>query len=166
MNSHAQAEGPAKIRPVTRADVAELVELCAEHAAFERASYSREGREQGLEELLFREPPRLYGWVIETSNGLAGYATVALEASTFDAALYLHMDCLFLRPEARNAGLGRRLMQAIARQALDLGVGVVQWQTPDFNVDAARFYRRAGASEKNKVRFFLEGAALRALAEG
>lgn len=149
-----------------RSDLAELVELCAEHAAFEQAPYSREGRTQGLEELLFGEPPRLYGWVVEAPLSLVGYATVALEASTFDAALYLHMDCLFLRPAARNGGLGRRLMQAIARHALELGVGVVQWQTPEFNVDAMRFYRRAGATAKHKVRFFLEGAALRALAEG
>ncbi|MBL4707385.1 MAG: hypothetical protein JKY48_02970 [Flavobacteriales bacterium] len=35
-----------------------------------------------------------------------------------------------------------------------LGASLIQWQTPDFNVDAIRFYKRRGATSKLKGRFF------------
>jgi hypothetical protein len=47
------------IRPVTEHDLAQLVELCAEHAAFERADYDCEGKQQRLRGLLFVREPSL-----------------------------------------------------------------------------------------------------------
>jgi hypothetical protein len=32
----------------------------------------------------------------------------------------------------------------------------MQWQTPEWNVDAARFYRRLGAAETIKRRYVLQ----------
>jgi hypothetical protein len=47
------------------------------------------------------------------------------------------------------------LLAAVIVAARDAGCVQVQWQTPDWNVDAARFYRRAGAVERAKRRFVL-----------
>ncbi|MBL7950564.1 MAG: GNAT family N-acetyltransferase [Flavobacteriales bacterium] len=95
-----------------------------------------------------------------------GYATFAVECSTWDAAYYMHMDRQFLRPEARNNGIGRQLMRTIAQQASQQGEQRMQWQTPSFNVDAVRFYDRLGPVKKEKYRLFLDQAETRALAAG
>lgn len=153
------------IRTATPPDLPELVVLCTEHAAYERSRFDPAGKEEALQAMIFGLGARLYCLVAEQDDHLVGYATFSVECSTWDAAYYMHMDCLFLRPEARNKGIGRTMMKAIAQQALDLGVRRMQWQTPAFNVDAVRFYDRLGPVKKEKFRLFLDEAETRALAE-
>lgn len=152
------------IRPVLPEDLSALVQLCVEHAAYERSAYDPVGKADALAKLLFAPGARLECLVVEEQGVLVGYASFSVECSTWDAAHYMHMDCLFLRPEARNKGLGRNLMAAIARRALHAGITRMQWQTPSFNVDAIRFYDRLGPLKKEKLRYFMEEGALRALA--
>ncbi|WP_017600570.1 GNAT family N-acetyltransferase, partial [Nocardiopsis lucentensis] len=90
---------------------------------------------------------------------VVGYATCSPEVSTWDGCEYLHMDCLFLRDGTRGAGLGARIMDAVADTARGLGLTEVQWQTPVWNEDAIRFYDRLGARAKEKLRYTLPVAA-------
>lgn len=144
------------IRNATPSDLPELVQLCMEHAAYERSEFDPLRKEIALHRMLFAPGARLRCLVAEEGEELIGYATFSVECSTWDADYYMHMDCLFLRPEARNMGIGRMLMQAIARQGLEQGVKRMQWQTPSFNVDAVRFYDRLGPVKKEKFRLFLD----------
>lgn len=152
------------IRQATPSDLSELVELCAEHAAYERSEFEPAGKEHALHEMIFASDARLYCLVAEEAGKLIGYATFSVECSTWDAAYYMHMDCLFLQPAARNKGIGKELMKCIAQRALEFGVTRMQWQTPSFNVDAVRFYDRLGPVKKEKYRLFLDEAATGALA--
>ena len=144
------------LRPIQPADVAQLVTLCAEHAAFEQAPFTENGQAERLAGFLFGPRPAAYCLVVARDQELLGFATYMPEFSTWDAAYYLHLDCLFLRPELRGRGLGRRVMTAIAYEAQRLGCALVQWQTPEFNRNAIAFYRRLGAREKAKLRFYLD----------
>lgn len=154
-----------RIRALARRDLRELVELCREHARYERASWSEGARQEKLAALfLGSEPARC--WVVDGAGELAGFATVNLELSTWDAGHYLHLDCLYLRSTYRGRGLGRALVERVARAAVELGAVNVQWQTPIWNDDAARFYRRLGAGAAEKLRFTLSrDACSRLLAE-
>ncbi|MGH8145725.1 MAG: GNAT family N-acetyltransferase [Rhodanobacteraceae bacterium] len=144
------------VRPARVADLAELVVLFAEHARHECAVFHPEGVTARLRDALWSNPPRLRGWVADSAAGLIGYATAAPEFSTWAACEYLHMDCLFVRDGWRGAGIGAALLAAVAGHACDQGYPEVQWQTPAWNEDAARFYRRNGAAEKSKRRFALD----------
>ncbi|MFZ1686255.1 MAG: GNAT family N-acetyltransferase [Flavobacteriales bacterium] len=155
---------PAIIRSARAEDMEELIALCVEHAAYERTDYSPEGKTEALSAMLFAADARLLCLVAEEDGALLGYATFSVEVSTWDADRYMHMDCLFLRPAARNKGIGRKLMQAIAQHALKKGVKRMQWQTPAFNTDAIRFYDRMKPVKKEKVRLFLEEAEVMTLA--
>lgn len=145
-------------------DMDELVRLCAEHAEYERSSFAPAGKEEALAHMLFGPDARLRCLVAEEGGKLMGYASFSVEVSTWDADRYMHMDCLFLRPEARNKGIGRALMARIAQEALAEGVKRMQWQTPSFNVNAIRFYDRLGPEKKEKFRMFLDEEGTRALA--
>ncbi|GAB5520581.1 MAG: hypothetical protein RhofKO_28320 [Rhodothermales bacterium] len=144
------------LRFATPSDVPTLVELCALHAAYEQAEFDAEGKEAKLERALFGASPRLYALVAEQDSTLIGYATYMLQFSTWEAEPYIYMDCLYLREAARGQGLGRRFIHKIAENGARLGCTLIQWQTPDFNKGAIRFYRRMGTTEKQKVRFFLD----------
>ena len=77
-----------------------------------------------------------------------GYATCTRDFSTWKAAEYLYVDCLFINPGYRDAGLGAEMMRIIARNASQLGCATLEWQTPAWNRNAARFYERLGALER------------------
>ena len=144
------------IRCARRQDIAELVALCKEHAHFERVAYDTEAKADRLAEALFSASPRLYAWVaLAEDRDIIGYATAAPEYSTWSAREYLHMDCLFVRSARRRAGVGASLLDSVIRLARELGHHEVQWQTPTWNVDASRFYRRHGGVGQRKLRFVL-----------
>lgn len=148
------------IRSASPSDMDALIELCAEHAAYEGAPYGPQGKARSLARALFATSPHLYAWVVAQRGRLVGYATATQEFSTWDAASFLHLDCLYLREEARGTGLGRQLVLEVACLALRLGCVNVQWQTPEWNERAIRFYQRLGAIGKQKVRFVFAGEAL------
>jgi len=62
----------------------------------------------------------------------------------------LNLDDLFVRPAHRDAGVGRRLMAALAALASPEQL-IIRWGMEVDNVDAQRFYRRLGATLRPKV---------------
>ena len=141
------------VRRVERDDLPDLVDMCGEHARYERADYDPRGKAALLERALFGPAPRLVAWVADSGGEHVGYATVTEEFSTWAARSFLHMDCLFVHHNHRGAGIGAALLAEIVRFANDQGHTEVQWQTPAWNASAARFYRRHGATDLAKLRF-------------
>lgn len=143
-----------QIRAAISKDLPELVELCGLHAAYERTDYEAKGKQEILEKYLFSDPPALYSLVVEHDGNLIGYTTYMRQFSTWDASYYLYMDCLFLREQYRGQGIGLELMNKVKETAAQLQCSHIQWQTPDFNVRAIKFYQRIGGVSKSKERFF------------
>lgn len=143
------------VRPATVADLPALARMCAAHAAFERAEPVPADLATRLESTLFTTPPRAWCLVADCAGELIGYAACSLEFSTWQAADYAHLDCLFVTEPHRDEGWGRMLLDAVKSTAAALGVTQLQWQTPDWNADAIRFYNHAGAQASPKVRFSL-----------
>ena len=67
----------------------------------------------------------------------------------------MYMDCLFLEEEARSFGIGEVLIEKLKEIAAENNCVNIQWQTPEFNTRAIKFYNRIGAKGKDKVRFTL-----------
>lgn len=132
-----------------------IVDLCEAHAAFEKSEYSREGKAERLGQDLFGEETKLYCLVAESEGEYIGYITWMKQYSTWDAKEYLYMDTLYLKEGCRGHGIGEALVNEMKDFGRTHGIDLVQWQTPDFNVRAIKFYKRIGASSKSKERFFL-----------
>jgi len=145
-----------KIRFVQKKDLPELVNLCKQHAIFEKADYIPERKKELLNTYLFSDNPSLFCLVVEQTDRLIGYATYMKQFSTWDAGHYIYMDCLFMTEESRGFGIGEQLIHKIKEEAQALDCSLIQWQTPKFNKRAMKFYERIGALGKLKVRYFLE----------
>lgn len=143
------------IRFVETEDLSGIIELCHLHALYEKAAYTIDGKAGRLAFDLFSDYPKVYCLVVENDGQLIGYATYMKQYATWDAKEYVYMDCLFVKEFARGLGIGERLIRRIQKEAETLGCDLVQWQTPDFNTRAIKFYRRMGATSKTKERFFL-----------
>lgn len=150
----------ARIREAQASDLAQLTQLCIEHAAYERVSIESPSVSR-LHTALFDQPIRLRAWVAECADELIGYATATVDFSTWSAREFMHLDCLYVREDKRGHGLGRLLLDAVIAHADARNIAEVQWQTPDWNVDAQRFYARLGASTANKMRFTLKASAVK-----
>lgn len=143
------------IRRASGADIPALLALVAEHAAFEHLPERAARRSGSLAAALDHDPPWLHAWMAQIDHAIVGYASATRDFSTFDAAFYVHMDCLYVRDGWRGHGIGLRLWEAVAEFARAHGCAAVQWQTPWWNRDASRFYRRLGATETAKLRYSL-----------
>lgn len=141
------------IRPAERSDLNLLCLLISEHAEYERADAPLTGLAERLEALLFGERRRVHALIATCGAEVVGYATWSLEASTWQGTEYAHMDCLYLREGRRGDGIGRQLFERVASDAAVAEAKELQWQTPDWNEGATRFYRRLGASSQTKRRF-------------
>ncbi|RYU95270.1 GNAT family N-acetyltransferase [Emticicia agri] len=142
-----------QIRVIQAQDLSALVELCRKHAEFEQASFNPINKEKLLAKALFTENPKLFCWVVEKNQQLAGYASYTFDYSTWDAGMFLYLDCLYLEPECRGLGIGEEIMQKLKAIAQQNNCVNIQWQTPDFNLRAIKFYERMGGVRKNKMRF-------------
>jgi ribosomal protein S18 acetylase RimI-like enzyme len=72
---------------------------------------------------------------------------------------------LFVKPEFRGFGLGRRLLAELARIAVERNCGRFEWSVLDWNEPAIGFYRKLGAEMMKEWRIFrLTGDALKQLA--
>ena len=143
------------IRLARANDASTISALCQVHATYERRSFDAAGHAERLESFLAGPSPRLTVWLATSDGQSIGYAAVTREFSTWRAREYLHLDCLFVVEPFRSQGVGRRLLLAVHKSAQAAGLDEVQWQTPQWNEGAIRFYLRAGALEDKKSRFVL-----------
>jgi GNAT superfamily N-acetyltransferase len=144
------------IRDCQPKDVNTVVDLCKKHADYERASFDPIGKVEKLKNALFGEHPLLFCLVVEVNEKIFGYASYTFDFSTWDAATFMYMDCLFLEENARGFGIGEALIEKLKQIASTKSCINIQWQTPTFNEGAIKFYHRIGANSKEKTRFFLD----------
>lgn len=145
------------IRLATKDDMPRVLELIEAHAVYERSGPVKATAER-LGELMIDGDAAACLVAVSTAHDgrVVGYATASKEFSTWDAAHYLHMDTLFVDEAVRGQRIGQQLFDAVVQLGADTGCQQVQWQTPNWNADAIRFYERAGATGTNKQRFTLD----------
>ena len=91
------------------------------------------------------------------------FALYFFNFSTFLTKRGLYLEDLFVRPQARRRGYGRRIMHHLAKTALELDCGRFEWTVLDWNQPAIDFYEKLGARLQEDWRICrLEGEALRA----
>jgi len=74
-----------------------------------------------------------------------GFALYFHSFSTFLGRAGIYLEDLFVLPEHRGKGHGRRLLQALAQLAVSRGYGRLEWSCLDWNRPAIRFYQSLGA---------------------
>jgi GNAT superfamily N-acetyltransferase len=134
----------------------QLVSLCAAHASFEKCEYDSKGKQKRLSKDIFSNQPKLQCRVAVVDGDYVGYITWMKQYSTWNAKEYLYMDCLFLDDNFRSLGIGVALVNEMKNFGKENDITSIQWQTPDFNERAIKFYKRIGANSLPKERFFLD----------
>ncbi len=153
------------IRPALREDAGLILALIRELADYEKLAHEVVADEAGLAAHLFGERPRAEALIAEVDGQPAGFALFFHNFSTFLGKPGLYLEDLFVRPQYRGLGLGKRLMVRLARIAVERDCGRFEWWVLDWNAPAIDFYRRLGAVGMDEWTVQrVAGDALRALA--
>jgi GNAT superfamily N-acetyltransferase len=153
------------IRPATVDDVALLRTMIRELAAFERELDQCVIEEAELLRDGFGANPRFRALMAEWDAEPAGYALFFNYYSTW-VGRGLFLEDLFVREQFRGRGMGRALLAAVARIAVQEHCYGVQWEVLDWNEKAIELYKSLGAEFRDRWRpVSLTDEALRRLAE-
>ena len=155
-----------EIRAATEADVPALFDLILELAAYEKLSDKVTGDAELLRRSLFEEKAA-EALLIETADGEAvGYAIFFTTFSTFECRSGIWLEDVYVRPEHRRGGIGRAVMEHLAKIAEKRGHIRLEWVALDWNEPALDFYAKLGARRLDDWRILrLEQDGIRRLAE-
>ena len=152
------------LRRAVRADVAQILRLIRALAEYEKLAHEVVATEAALADTLFGERPAAEVLLAEEGGRAVGFALFFPNYSTFLARPGIYLEDLFVEPACRGKGLGKALLKAVARIAVERGCGRLEWAVLDWNAPAIGFYRNLGAKPLDDWTVMrLTGEALRKL---
>ena len=155
-----------RIVRATEHDVSLVLVFIRELAEYERLAHEVVATEERLRETLFGSRPAAEVVIAYDDDRPVGFALYFANYSTFLARPGLYLEDLFVRPEARGRGIGRRLLSYLAGVVVEREWGRLEWRVLDWNETALQFYQRLGARPLDDWTVYrLTGTALRQLAE-
>lgn len=153
------------IRPAMAQDVPLILQFIRDLGAYERLAHEVVATEERLHATLFGAQPSAEVVFAEVAGKPAGFALFFHNYSTFLAQRGLYLEDLFVRPEFRGLGVGRRLLVYLAHLAVARGCGRFEWWVLDWNEPAIQFYKKLGAAPMSDWTIFrVTGEALHKLA--
>ena len=153
------------IRPARPDETGLVLSFVRELAEYEKLAHEVVATVDGLRERLFGATPRAEVVIAELDGAPVGFALFFHNFSTFTGKAGLYLEDLYVRPTARGAGVGKRLMQHLAQLAVARDCARFEWAVLDWNAPAIAFYRSIGAVGMDSWRVQrLAGEALAKLA--
>jgi GNAT superfamily N-acetyltransferase len=139
--------------------------MIRELAEFERKIEFVTIREEDLARDGFGENPRFRALIAEWDGQAAGYAFFFESYSTW-AGRGLFLEDLFVREAFRGRGIGKALLAAVARIAVNEGCYGIHWEVLGWNEKAIALYTELGAIFRDQWRaVLLTDEALQRLAD-
>jgi GNAT superfamily N-acetyltransferase len=153
------------IRPAGPPDIPLVLEFIRDLAAYERLEHEMEATTADIAVALFGPHPYAEVVLACLEGVPVGYALFFPTFSTFIGKPSIWLEDLFIRPEARGRGVGKRLLAWLARTALERGCARLDWAVLDWNTPSIAFYRGVGAVAQDEwTTMRVSGAALERLA--
>ena len=151
---------PRNIRLNPYLDVPLILSLIHELAAYEKESSSVLATEASLLKtlsfptnpssgyaktmLIFAPDPPSTASHLQSPQ-CAGMALYFTNYSTWRGAPGIYLEDLFVRPEYRGRGYGKRLLQELAKETKRIGGQRLEWSVLKWNEPSIKFYKAIGA---------------------
>lgn len=133
------------IRPARPGDVPLVVDLIGALAEYEKLRDDCHADARSLHEHLFGSKAYAEVFIAEHDGAPAGFALFFHNYSTFLTKPGIYLEDLFVKPEFRSLGIGRRLLARLAALAVERGCGRLEWSVLKWNAPAIGFYEKLGA---------------------
>jgi GNAT superfamily N-acetyltransferase len=154
------------IRPATVADVPTIHRLIRALAEYEKLPVEPELSDAALREHLFGSTRYAEALIAALDGADVGFALYFTTYSTFKAKPGLYLEDLFVEPEHRGRGIGKLLLNSLARVAVERNYAYMQWAVLDWNTPSIAFYDSLGAKPVDGwIAYRLSGDAMAGLAQ-
>lgn len=155
------------IRPAVEDDAPTIVDLVRQLAVYERLEAFAQATPDDFRRHLFGTERAAEAIIAEADGRPVGFALFFSTFSTFRGRPGLYLEDVFVTPDHRGRGIGKALLSAVARRAVDRGCARLEWAVLDWNAPAIEFYHAAGARPLDEwTTFRIDDEALRQLASG
>jgi GNAT superfamily N-acetyltransferase len=155
-----------EIRPVTESEVAIVLQFIRDLAKYERLEHQVMATEETLRHSLFGPRPCAEVVFACLDDQPVGFALFFHNFSTFLGQPGIYLEDLYVRPEMRGQGIGRRVLSWLAETAVARQCGRLEWAVLDWNAPSIAFYRNLGAVPMDDwTTYRLTGGALAQLAD-
>jgi ribosomal protein S18 acetylase RimI-like enzyme len=142
------------IRKIEPNDLADVVSLLHEFAAFEDLSDYCEVTEERLHTAMFGADGVAEGLIALDNSLPIGYALFFPNFSSFRGQLGLYLDDIYINEKYRGKGVGEAMLREIARIAASRGFDRIDFQVLDWNTPAIGFYKKLGADSNDEETHF------------
>ncbi len=134
-----------EMRFAVKDDVPLILNFIREIAEFERLSHEVTATVESLEDSFFGGPnsPEVVLCFIDSQP--VAYAVFYHNFSTFVGKKGLYLEDIYVKPEFRHSGIGKKLFKYLAKVAVDRKCGRMEWAVLNWNRPAIRFYENVGA---------------------
>ena len=154
------------IRSAKPEDLSEIASLIKELADYERAPEQAIATIEDLSAALFGPSPKVFCEIVEVDGVVLGFAIWFLNFSTWQGKHGIYLEDLFIRPQYRGSGWGRKLLEHLAAKCIENNWGRFQWWVLDWNEPAIEFYKALGAAPMDEWTVYrVAGEELKKLGE-
>ena len=130
------------IRPLRAADQAHWRRLWTGYLKFYQTSVPEEVYASTFARLLGDDARDFNALVAEVDGQLLGLTHYLFHRHAWKIEEVCYLQDLYVDPQARGTGLGRKLIEAVYARADAAGAPAVYWLTQDFNHEARQLYDR------------------------
>ncbi len=127
------------IRPLVTADRVAWAPLWQGYLTFYKASLPDEIHDLTFARLTGGSEP-MGGFIAEQDGKAIGIVHWVVHRTTWSGKDICYLQDLFVSPETRGSGAGRKLIEAVRQMARDKGCFRVYWQTHESNLQAQELY--------------------------
>lgn len=139
--------GNVKIRPLERTDESDWRRLWSDYLTFYQSTVSEEVYATTFERLLAGNGGagnEYRGLIALDEGGPCGLAHFLYHRHCWRVDNVTYLQDLFVDPDRRGTGIGRKLIEAVYAAADEAGCPNVYWLTQEFNETGRRLYDRIG----------------------
>ncbi len=133
------------IRFAIESDIPLILSFINEIAEFERLLHEVTATPETLVESLFRGSSCPEVILAFLDDQPVAYAVFFHNFSTFIGRKGLYLEDIYVKPEYRHQGVGRKMFKFIAQIGVERNCGRMEWAVLNWNRPAVRFYESMGA---------------------
>ncbi|NPD16249.1 GNAT family N-acetyltransferase [Xinfangfangia sp. D13-10-4-6] len=130
------------IRPLTQSDEQAWRRLWTDYLAFYETTVSEEVYASSFARLIGDDPQDFSGLIALVDGQPQGLTHFLFHRHGWKIENTCYLQDLYVSPQARGTGLGRKLIEAVYRIADEKGAPSVYWLTQEFNTTARQLYDR------------------------
>ncbi len=151
-----------KIREATIDDSSLILKFVKELAEFERAASEVSATVEDIRKSIFGADSTVHALICSMNAKPIGFAVYFYNYSTWKGKNGLYLEDIYITPDYRSKGAGRKILKYLAKIAVSKDCGRFELSVLDWNESAIKFYESIGAKPQSEwIVYRLAGNALR-----